>query len=190
MWLVGNILPEGNLLSHWVNVHSKDIPLVQHALNWRFELNLNRSELKISQMSLTAVNLSVSHSFVLSCRLSKQMWPLKNLKRFFDIISPKTKWLSFENSLSVIWRFTPSIPLKYIKPNNFNSIFLFFVFFFYPWVLAWLLLVTTSLQTCYSFIYPSVCAVSNFQSTNRKYLRCFQYCFLWSLGQDNLFYPK
>ena len=46
------------------------------------------------------------------------MWLLRNLKQFFDIIAPKTKWLSFENSLSVIWRFTPSIPLKYINPNN------------------------------------------------------------------------
>ena len=52
------------------------------------------------------------------CGLSKQIWPLRNLKRFFDIITPKTKWLSFDDSLSFIWRFTPSIPLKYINPNN------------------------------------------------------------------------
>ena len=50
-----------------------------------------RFELKISQISLTAANLSVSHSFVLSCGLSKRMWSLRNLKRFFDIIVPKKK---------------------------------------------------------------------------------------------------
>ena len=36
----------------------------------------------------------------------------------FAIIAPKTKWLSFENSLSVIRRFTTSIPLKCINPSN------------------------------------------------------------------------
>ena len=95
-----------SIMSHQL----KDILMVQHAVE--------RFESKISQISLTAANLSVSCSCVLSCGLSKQMWPLRNLKRFFDIIAPKTKWLSFENSLSVIWRFTPSIPLKYINPNN------------------------------------------------------------------------
>ena len=82
--------------------------------------------MKISQISLTAENLSVSQSCILSCGLSKQMWSLRNLKRF-DIIAPKTKWLSLENSLSVIWRFTPSIPLKYINRNN-ASISTLFVF--------------------------------------------------------------
>ena len=58
------------------------------------------------------------HDFVLSCGLSKQMWPLRNLKWFFDVITAKVKWLSFENILSVIWRFTPGISLKHINPNN------------------------------------------------------------------------
>ena len=60
------------------------------------------------------------------------MWHLGNLKRFFEIIVPKTKWLSFENSLSVIWRFTSSIPLKYINQNNASistmSVFLIHVY--------------------------------------------------------------
>ena len=88
------------------------------------------------------------------------MWSLWNLNRFFDIIAPKLKWLSFENSLSVIWRFTPSIPLKYINPNNASISTL--PVFFYPCVLAWFIEVITLLQTCYSFIYPSVCTVNNF----------------------------
>ena len=70
----------------------------------------------------------------------------KSERFFLGIIAPKTKWLLFENSLSVIWRFIPSIPLKYINPC----------------VLAWFIEVITSLQTCYSFIYPSACAVKNF----------------------------
>ena len=82
------------------------------------EICFERFELKITQIYLTAANLPVSHSCFLSCGLSKQMWSLRNLKRFFDIIAPKTKWLSSENSLSVIWRVTPSIPLNYINPNN------------------------------------------------------------------------
>ena len=74
---------------------------------------------------------------------------------------------------------------------NFSS-----VRFFGRRVLAWFIEVIISLQTCYSFIYPSVCVVDNFvlwchyQSINGKYLWCFQYCLFLSLGQDNLFYPK
>ena len=119
-----------------------------------------RFELKIYQISLTAANLCVSHSCGFSCGLLKQIMPLRNLKELFDIIAPKTKWLSFENILSVIRRFTPSIPLKYINPNN-ASISTLSVFFD-PCALAWFIEVVTSLQTCYSFIYPSVCAVKNF----------------------------
>ena len=76
-----------------------------------------RFELKISQISLTAANLSVSHSCSFLWFV-ETMWTLKNLKRIFDINAPKTKWMSFGNSISVIWRFTPSIPQKYIILNN------------------------------------------------------------------------
>ena len=48
----------------------KDSPMMQNA----FE----RFELKISQISLTAANLSVSQNCVFSCGLSKQTWLLRN----------------------------------------------------------------------------------------------------------------
>ena len=34
------------------------------------------------------------------------------------------------------------------------------------------------------------CPWYHYQSINGKYLRCFRYCLLWSLGQDSLFYLK
>ena len=82
--------------------------LVQHALkdlSWRLSRTLSQQRIYLFP---TAV-------FLL---LSKQMWLLTNLKWVFDIIAPKRKWLSFQNSLSVIWRFTPSIPRKYINRSN------------------------------------------------------------------------
>ena len=90
--------------------------------------------MKIFQISLIAANLSASHSGVLSCGLSKQMWLLRNLKRFFDIIASKTKWLSFGYSLSVIWRFTPSIPLKYVNLNNASISTLFVILTHVYWL--------------------------------------------------------
>ena len=48
-----------------------------------------RFGLKISQISLTAANLSIFHSCVLFCGLSKQMWPLRNQKRFLILLHQK-----------------------------------------------------------------------------------------------------
>ena len=109
MWLVGIILAEGNILSHWL----------EWLINWKiFRWCKMLWKIWIEDFPDLSNSCESVHKFVLSCGLSKQMSPLRNLRRFFDIIAPKTKWLSFENSLSVIWRFTPSIPLKYINPNN------------------------------------------------------------------------
>ena len=45
---------------------------------------------------------------------------------------------------------------------DFEKSSCFFGGFFYPYLLAWFNKFITSLQMCYSFIYPSVCAVSSF----------------------------
>ena len=69
-----------------------------------------------------------------------EIWPLRNLKRLFLALfhqkkkkKKKKKRLSFENSLSVIGRSTPSIPLKYINPNNssISTLFVFLTHFYF-----------------------------------------------------------
>ena len=131
----------------------KDIPMVQHALknlNWRFPRSLKQLQIYLFP---TAV------FFLVGCWNKCGLWEIWNC--FFDIIASRTKWLSFENSLSVIWRSIPSIPLKYINPNK-ASISNLSGFFFDPCVLAWSTEVITSLQTWYSFIYPNVGGINNF----------------------------
>ena len=121
------------------------------------------------------------------------MWPLRNLIRLFDIIAPKTKWLSFKDSLSVIWRFTKSIPLKYINPNN-ASISTPSVFLTHVCLLHSLKLLLRCKRAIVSlilvFVQSTILSMVSSSKYNGKYLWCLQYCFLWSLGQDNLFYPK
>ena len=101
----------------------KDIPMVQHALknlNWRFPRSLKQLQIYLFP---TAV------FFLVGCWNKCGLWEIWNC--FFDIIASRTKWLSFENSLSVIWRSIPNIPLKYINPNK-ASISNLSGFFFWP----------------------------------------------------------
>ena len=83
----------------------KDIPMVQHAskdLNWRFLRSFQ-------QLRIYLFPTAVFFLWIVETNMAFEK---------SDIITPKTKWLSFDDSLSFIWRFTPSIPLKYINPNN------------------------------------------------------------------------
>ena len=69
--------------------------------------------------------------------------------------------------MTVIWEYYIShmkIYSKYFSEVNQSKqrINLNSVCFFDPCVIAWFIEVITSLQTCYSCIYPSVCAVNNF----------------------------
>ena len=55
---------------------------------------LFRLELNNCQFSFMRVKRSVFQSSVLSSALSRQNWLSKNRKQFYNMIVPKTKWLS------------------------------------------------------------------------------------------------
>ena len=74
---------------------------------------------------------------------------------YFTKKKKKKKWLSFENSLSVISRSTPCIPLKYINPNN-SSIWTLFVFLTHVYFLHSLKLSLHSKHAIVSIIFMFV----------------------------------
>ena len=124
------------------------------------EICFKRFELKIFQISLTAVDLSVSHSRVLSCGLSKKcgLWQIWNgsltlLHQKQNECHLRIVYQAYKDSLQVfLW--DTSIQTTHQ--------FQLYLIFFYPCVPTWFIKVTTSLQTCFSSICPSVFAVKNF----------------------------
>ena len=108
------------------------------------------------------------------------MCPFRNLKRFVDINAPKEKWLWFENSLSVIWRFTRSIPIKCINPSN-ASIPNLSVFFIHGYFLDSLKLPIRCKRAIFSFVSVFL------QSTNFYMISLWKYKWKVSLMLTILF---
>ena len=87
----------------------KDIPMVQHAskdLNWRFPRSFQ-------QLRIYLFPTAVFFLWIVETNMA-----FEKSETVFWHYYTKNKWLSFDDSLSFIWRFTPSIPLKFINPNN------------------------------------------------------------------------